>query len=77
MEQEYVEKKKAELEAAVAKEPQPLPEITREMLRAKYEALRKGKDNVEYLEKICKDSVIQGSVMNKLRRDWSAVNSVH
>lgn len=76
LEQEYVEKKRAELEAAVAKEPQPLPEITREMLKAKYEALRKGKDNVEYLEKICKDGSIQGSVTNRPRSDRNAASSV-
>lgn len=75
LEQEYVEKKRAELEVAVAKEPQQLPEITREMLKAKYEALRKGKDNVEYLEKLCKDRSIQGGVTNRPRSDRSAASN--
>lgn len=55
LEDEYVQAKKEELAAALATQPQPLPEITREMLKAKYQALRSGRDNVEYLEKICKD----------------------
>jgi len=42
----------------VAKQPEPLPEITFEMLRAKYHALRRGVDNVEYLEKLCTVVVI-------------------
>lgn len=53
LELEYVEKKRKELEQAVAGTTD-FPEITQEMLRAKYEALRKGKDNTEYLERICK-----------------------
>ena len=42
-----------ELESAVSKTPEPLPEITHEMLRAKYYELRKGIDNINYLEKMC------------------------
>jgi hypothetical protein len=37
----------------MAKRPQPLPEITHEMLRMKYHELRKGIDNTKYLEKLC------------------------
>ena len=55
LENEYVQKKKDELESNLAKqEDDELPEITWEMLRAKYHNLRKGVDNVKYLEKICK-----------------------
>lgn len=53
LEQEYIDKKRAELAVAVSKGPAETPKITQEMLRAKYEALRKGKDNIEYLEHIC------------------------
>lgn len=53
LEMEYVERKRKELEQAVAGKDD-FPEITQEMLREKYEALRKGKDNTEYLERICK-----------------------
>ena len=54
LEQEYIDKKRAELAVAVSKGPAETPKITQEMLRAKYEALRKGKDNIEYLEHIFK-----------------------
>jgi hypothetical protein len=53
LEDEYIAKKTAELKSEVAKQPEPLPEITFEMLKAKYHALRKGLDNVDYLEKMC------------------------
>ena len=36
LEDEYIEKKREELEVAVSNSPTPLPEITHEMLRAKY-----------------------------------------
>ena len=53
LETEYVEQKRKELEKVLAGQAD-FPEITQEMLRDKYEALRKGKDNIEYLERICK-----------------------
>lgn len=53
LEDEYIEKKRAELESDVQKAPESLPEITHEMLRAKYYELRKGIDNINYLEKMC------------------------
>ena len=36
----------------MASKPEPMPEITWEMVRAKYYELKKGVDNVKYLEKI-------------------------
>jgi hypothetical protein len=62
LESEYIQQKRAELENAISDQPD-FPEITREMLRSKYEALRKGKDNVEYLEKICIHPLMKGSEM--------------
>lgn len=63
LEQDYIDKKRAELAAAVEKGPSETPRITQEMLRAKYEALRKGKDNIEYLEQICTSTFTQSSAM--------------
>lgn len=56
LETEYVDQKRKELEKVLAGKAD-FPEITQEMLRDKYEALRKGKDNIEYLERICKSFV--------------------
>lgn len=49
LEDEYIQQKRAELESAVSMAPESLPEITHEMLRAKYYELRKGIDNISYL----------------------------
>jgi len=42
-----------------------LPEITFEMLRAKYHALRRGVDNVSYLERICKFTITKSGKKKK------------
>ena len=39
------------------------------MLRAKYSALRKGIDNVDYLEKMCNNCTTQFRNMNRENRD--------
>ena len=57
LEDEYIQKKREELESEVQKAPESLPEITHEMLRAKYYELRKGIDNTNYLEKMCKNGL--------------------
>ena len=67
LEEDYIKRKKEELAEKVAKQPKPLPEITHEMLRAKYHELRKGIDNVKYLEKICKCVLMQGIRTNSIR----------
>lgn len=41
----------------MAKKEEELPEITWQMLREKYMELRKGVDNVRYLERICKNLI--------------------
>lgn len=75
LEQDYVDRKRAELADAVASQPEPLPEITREMLRSKYEALRKGRDNVEYLERICTCGGTQGGGRRRHGRGLRAARS--
>jgi hypothetical protein len=69
LEDEYIVKKTAELKSEVAKQPEPLPEITFEMLKAKYHALRKGLDNVDYLEKMCMFLDIQGRRKKKCKEE--------
>jgi hypothetical protein len=69
LEDEYIVKKTAELKSEVAKQPEPLPEITFEMLKAKYHALRKGLDNVDYLEKMCMFFDIQGRRKKKCKEE--------
>jgi large subunit ribosomal protein L47 len=61
LENEYIEKKKKEMKEALDKKGETPPPITWQMLRDKYLELRKGIDNVSYLERICNQNDTQGT----------------
>ncbi len=55
------------MERALSGRAEETPEITWQMLRAKYIALRKGIDNIDYLQKICKNLLTEGTEGNFMK----------